>query len=250
MRKSILTFSPITLAIIVDFTANTVFAHPDEHLVAPSNDNVAASFDLVHAKVVKKDNYLTFQTAVRDSIGSEKPQATGRLAGAEVYSYVWPTTLNSSAIGFESDKGIVALAVTSHPDFDDTPKYDENGDGDLTNDGANWHSHWVVLVEDATCKGGLKVRDIPKGATPKVPVTWPELPIYIDSPDYAPQFTSRELRVEVPTSDIGLNDNFSFDAVTAVLQVNQNIHAPLLCVTGVYDIASGDLSLPGKVSNR
>ena len=38
-----------------------------------------------------------------------------------------------------------------------------------------------------------------------------------------------------------------FDGVTAGLQVNANIHAPLLCVTDVFDIASGDLSLPGKL---
>lgn len=36
-------------------------------------------------------------------------------------------------------------------------------------------------------------------------------------------------------------------AVTAMLRVNENVHAPLFCVTDVFDIASGDLSLPGKV---
>jgi hypothetical protein len=30
--------------------------------------------------------------------------------------------------------------------------------------------------------------------------------------------------------------------------VNTNIHAPLLCVTDVFDIASGDLSLPGALN--
>ena len=32
------------------------------------------------------------------------------------------------------------------------------------------------------------------------------------------------------------------------LKVNANIHAPLLCVTDVFDVASGDLSLPGKIN--
>jgi hypothetical protein len=40
--------------------------------------------------------------------------------------------------------GILALAVTAHPDFDDTPLFDENADGDPANDGKSWHSHWVV----------------------------------------------------------------------------------------------------------
>ncbi len=46
-----------------------------------------------------------------------------------------PTTLDSSVIGFDGKKGIVALALTAHPDFDDTPLYDENNDGNLANDG-------------------------------------------------------------------------------------------------------------------
>ncbi|EGU32549.1 hypothetical protein [Vibrio scophthalmi] len=240
----------VTTALCVALSSSTAFAHLDEHIIADSNQDVVASFDVVHAKVVKKADHLIFQTEVRDAIGEVKPQAVGQLAGANVFSYVWPTTLNSADIGFEQDKGIVALAVTAHPDFDDTPKYDENGDGDLANDGALWHSHWVVLTEDAQCPEGLTVRDIPAGETPKVPATWPELPIYIDSPDYAPKFTDKELRVKVPKADIGLNDAFNFDSVTAVLKVNDSIHAPLLCVTGVYDIASGDLSLPGEVSRK
>ena len=39
-----------------------------------------------------------------------------------------------------------------------------------------------------------------------------------------------------------------FDGVTAGMRVNVNVHAPLLCVTDVFDVASGDLSLPGKVN--
>jgi hypothetical protein len=35
----------------------------------------------------------------------------------------------------------VAAGPTSHPDFDDTPLSDENGDGDPANDGDVWHGH-------------------------------------------------------------------------------------------------------------
>jgi hypothetical protein len=38
-----------------------------------------------------------------------------------------------------------------------------------------------------------------------------------------------------------------FDGVTAALRVNADLLAPLLCVTDVFDVASGDLSLPGKI---
>ena len=40
----------------------------------------------------------------------------------------------------------------------------------------------------------------------------------------------------------------SFDAVTAHLQVHPEAATPLLCVTGTYKVASGDLSLPGTIA--
>ena len=38
-----------------------------------------------------------------------------------------------------------------------------------------------------------------------------------------------------------------FDGVTAGLKVDGNLHAPLLCVSNVFKVASGNLSLPGQV---
>jgi hypothetical protein len=51
---------------------------------------------------------------------------------------------------------------------------------------------------------------------------------------------------EVPGSLSGAR-GAGYDGVTAALRVNADVHAPLLCVTDVFDIASGDLSLPGRV---
>jgi hypothetical protein len=39
----------------------------------------------------------------------------------------------------------------------------------------------------------------------------------------------------------------SFDDVTSGLRVNASVHAPLLCIANVFDIASGNLSLPSKI---
>ena len=115
------------------------------------------------------------------------PVPVGELAGSQVLSYVWPTSLNPSVVGFEGDTGILALVATSHPDFDDTPLFDENGDNDPGNDGALWHSHWVVLMPNERCgEGALAVRDIEEGTEPDMPATWPGLPIFIDSPGYSP----------------------------------------------------------------
>ena len=63
---------------------------------------------------------------------------------------------------FGNTEGIVALALTSHPDFDDTPLWDENSDANFDNDGIIWHPHWVVLTEDKRVKGGLSVKQFDK----------------------------------------------------------------------------------------
>lgn len=230
--------------------SSSIAAHDKHqgHILASKSPETLASFDIVHAKVTTQGAHLVFQQAVNGKAGIDKPKANGQLAGAEVYSYVWPTTLNSSSVGFDADQGILALALTIHPDFDDTPLYDEDNDGIKTNDGDNWHSHWVILVPDDRCgQGALKVKDIPPNTTPKLPVTWPELPLFIDSPGFDFSIESSEVLVKVPLSSVGFAQNFSFDGVTAGLRVNQQVHAPLLCVAKVFDVASGDLSLPGKV---
>lgn len=204
---------------------------------------------MLHVKVVTDGNDLVFQQEVRGKVGAKSPNKKGKLVGAEVYSYVWPTKLNSSTVGFEKDSGILALELTIHPDFDDTPLYDEDedGDGNKKNDGDKWHSHWVVLVPDNACgEGHLKVKDIPHDKSPKMPKTWPGLPIFIDSPGYKFSMKDSEVLVRVPLKEIGFPKQFSFDGVSAGLRVNQQVHAPLLCVTNVFDIGSGNLSLPGK----
>lgn len=148
-------------------------------------------------------------------------------------------------MGFEPGSGILALALTSHPDFDDTPQLDENSDGDKANDGGLWHSHWVVLTKDATCgPSGLKVRDIPEGTKLKLPATWPGAPIYIDSPGYDLRVNNDVTQIRVPLAAVGFPASFNYDGVTAALQVNADLHNPLLCVSSVWDVASGDLSLP------
>lgn len=202
-------------------------------------DAVVASFDIIETSIVTKGDNAVFTTRVRGEAGKDKPDATGKFEGSSVYAYVWPTSLDSGAIGFDKGQGIVALAVTFHPDFDDA-----------ANGGKNrhvWHPHWVVLAKDKACGAGLKVVDIPEGAKPKVPATWPGVPLLIDSPHYPTTFSGETVAVEIPLSLIGGIAGASYDGVTAGLKVNGNLHAPLLCVSDVFKVASGDLSLPGKV---
>lgn len=207
-----------------------------------------ADMDLVLTSVERRGDSLVFIERVAAEAGASKPTPGGKLAGSTVFSYVWPVSLDPSVVGFPKGAGTLALAATAHPDFDDTPLADESGDGQKGNDGALWHSHWVVLVPDEVCgPGALKVRDIPAGETPVMPATWPKLPLYLDSPGFTPSLKGPEIRVAVPLKAMGFPTTFRYDGVTAALRINASVHAPLLCVADVFDIASGKLTLPGKV---
>lgn len=245
------------LAAALALTAPVALAHgPARHATGTHDGGIAASpakavradFDIVHAKVSVKDRVATFHMAVSGSAGASRPAKTGALAGSRVFSYVWPVSLDPHAVGFERGAGTLALAVTAHPDFDDTPLFDENGDGHLKNDGGVWHSHWVVLQPDEACgKDSLKVVDIPEGSRPRLPKTWPGLPLLIDSPGWSPSFKGGSVNVRVPFDNVSALQAAKFDGVTAALRVNASVHAPLLCVAQVFKVASGDLSLPGQV---
>lgn len=220
--------------------AGAVQAQP---ITSPTDTAKAAPFDIVRTQVVAHGPDVVFRIQVREAAGELKPKAVGQFAGSAVYSYVWPTSLDSSAVGFEKNQGILALAVTFHPDFDDAAYGGVNRHV--------WHPHWVVLVKDEACgAGALKVRDIPNGAAPKVPATWPNVPLLIDSPTYPTTLAGHTVEVTVPAAVIGAPAGVKFDGVTSALKVNANLHAPLLCISDVFDVASGDLSLPGKVEHK
>jgi hypothetical protein len=210
---------------------------------AKADPAVPEPFDITRAAAETDGRLATFLMEVAGEAGASKPAPIGKLEGAAVDAYVWPTGLDPSVVGFARESGILALAVTAHPDFDDTPLFDENADGDPTNDGASWHSHWVVLGKDEACGAGLKVRDVSPGED-LLPETAPGLPIALDSPGMSPILKGSTVRITLPVQGA---EGASFDAVTARLQVHEQGKAPLLCVTGTYKVASGDLSLPGVI---
>jgi hypothetical protein len=227
----------------------TQAVHQKGAIVSAADTAKIAAFDILAAHAHRDSRLVTFHMTTNGTAGAERPDPVGALGGAPVVSYVWPTSLDPAIVGFEGGSGILALAATSHADFDDTPLFDENSDGDPANDGLAWHSHWVVLIPTERCgEGALGVRDIPAGETPAMPATWPGLPIFIDSPGYTPLFDGPEITVNVPFADPTAVSGATYDGVTAALRVDENIHAPLLCVTDVFDIASGDLSLPGSIN--
>lgn len=195
---------------------------------------------------------LVFDIQVAGTAGNTIPEARGQFDGAPVLAYVFPTSLSPTATGFSSDDGILTLVVTSHPDFDDTPLWDENGDGDYDNDGVVCHTHWVVLVEDDRAPGGLAVKETGEVEVATVlPPTSPGMPIYLGSPGFHVQLQGDTLRVMVPTPRAGGETDFSYDAITARLEVNtSDATRPALGVYHAYTILSGNLNLPFDVETE
>jgi hypothetical protein len=217
-------------------------------ITTAANTSLDPNFDILRATVSASGGKLTFTLDVTGTAGGTLPAATGAMLGSAVHAYVWPTSLDSAAAGFSAGEGILALAVTAHPDFDDTPDYDEDGDGKAGNDGKTWHSHWVVLAKDDACGAGLKVKDVAPGSDVKLPDTAPGVPLFLDSPDAKPAISEHTLQLTVPMpAGAGA---MKFDGVAAGLRVNSEMKAPLLCVSDVFKVASGDLSLPGTVDAK
>lgn len=221
---------------------------------SPQANAPAASPDLdistATVRHVSDLNILVFQQQVAGTAGATVPAAAGQLDGAPVLGYVFPTTLAPENVGFAAGEGIVALAATSHPDFDDTPLWDENGDRDYANDGIVFHSHWVVLVPDDRVAGGLAVKET-RQIEQDLPPTAPGMPMFLDSPGFSVTLKGNTLQLVIPIDRVGGRTDFAFDAVTAYMEVNQSDESrPMLGVYKVYDVLSGDLSLPYKVTTN
>ena len=222
--------------------------------IEPSPAKTSADFMLENAEVrhITDMDVMVFEQEVDGTAGGQVPQPKGQLDGAPVLAYVFVTDLDPETVGFGPIKGTLALAVTVHPDFDDTPLWDENMDGRYDNDGAIYHTHWVVLVPDKRVGGGLSVGQF-QDNDPKVvlPPTHPGMPIYLDSPGFTVRLKANRLQVIVPTYRLKGMVDFAYDAVTAYLQVNtSDPDRPMLGVYKVYDVLSGDLSLPFKTKKK
>jgi hypothetical protein len=190
-----------------------------------------------------------WEITVSGNAGKTTPTPVGQMNGAPVLGYVFPTTLKPTDVGFNQTDGIVALALTSHPDFDDTPLWDENSDTNYANDGVIWHPHWVILTKDDRVGGGLSVKEFDKDDKKVIlPPTNPGMPMYMDSPGFQVITNKNTIKVIVPDYRMNNNTDFSYDGVTCYMEVNtEKKDKPLLGVYEVFGVASGDLSLPYQV---
>lgn len=239
MKRSIFIIASLLLATIA-LSQNSEYSNDD--------------FKITNVEVTYHTNLdvLIWEITVAGNAGATTPSPAGKMNGAPVLGYVFPTTLKSSDVGFSENDGIVALALTSHPDFDDTPLWDENMDSKYDNDGVIWHPHWVVLVEDKRVEGGLAVKQFKKDdSTVKLPPTNPGMPMYMDSPGYGVKAINNTIKVVVPKYRMNNQISFNYDGVAAYMQVNtENLDKPMLGVYKVYSVASGNLTLPYTVKSN
>lgn len=218
---------------------------PERSVDTPTSLTPAFDVQSAEAQYDPASDSFVMSMSVAGAVGSVEPSAAGQVDGATVLGYVFPTTIPPQALGFLDVSGTVALAVTSHPDFDDTPLWDETMDADFGNDGAWYHVHWVVLVEDDGSSAGLSVPSQTDMAS--LPPTAP-MPMYLDSPGYHAFARGSTLSVVVPAWHLRGVDDFSYDALTARMVVDASGPAPVLRVEQVYGVLSGDLSLPFTAS--
>ena len=218
---------------------------------AQENEYKNDNFKINEVSVTHKPDLgiTIWEITVDGTAGKTTPTKVGQLDGAPVLGYVFPTNLKPTDVGFHQTDGIVALALTSHPDFDDTPLWDENSDKVFNNDGIIWHPHWVILVEDKRVGGGLSVKQFKKDdKTVVLPPTNPGMPMYMDSRGYPVKTHGNSMKVLVPDYRINNQTDFSYDGVTVFMKVNTSLdNVPMLGVYEVFGVASGDLSLPYKV---
>lgn len=216
----------------------------NQYITKYNNDNfIIENVEVTHHQDL---GVMVWEITVKGNAGMTTPTPAGQLNGAPVLGYVFPTNLKPNDVGFGDAEGIVALALTSHPDFDDTPLWDENADKVFDNDGLVWHPHWVLLTPDERVAGGLAVKQFdPNDDSVILPPTNPGMPMYMDSPGFPVTTEENQIRVIVPDYRMNYQTNFNFDAVTCYMQVNtEDMDKPMLGVYDVYSVASGDLSLP------
>jgi hypothetical protein len=210
-------------------------------------------FNIKAARIVynKAFGTLEFEITVAGKAGGTTPTPIGKFDMAPVLGYVFPTTLKAEDIGFSATEGIVAMALTSHPDFDDTPLWDENMDKRFDNDGIIWHPHWVILIKDTRVPGGFSVKEHKKAEQVTKPKTAADMPMYMDSPGYPVATEGKMIRLSVPAYHVNNVINFKFDVLTCYMQISApadgGMDKPMLGVYNVFQILSKDLSLPYQV---
>lgn len=116
MNPMRLNYSVLLLVCILNLVTGCT---DDDDMVTLSVDR---NFDITTTEATHHPELAQIEMTmtVAGNADATTPIPVGSVDGAPVLGYVFPTTLASSDVGFGDVEGIVAIALTSHPDFDDT----------------------------------------------------------------------------------------------------------------------------------
>ncbi|MFT5757433.1 MAG: hypothetical protein ACI9LM_002167 [Alteromonadaceae bacterium] len=250
IRHSIVTGLFITILTACNNSPSKVTPIPVAQVIEPTPElpgeaYISESFEIHSAQVKYEpvlDSYL-FTIETNADAASITPTPAGKVDGAPVLGYIFITDLLPADIGYTNVAGTVALAVTSHPDFDDTPLWDEDNNQQYDDDGIVYHSHWVLLEENKLATAGLAVVQASNSdvLTPTSPMA-----MYLDSPGYTILEKGDKLHVIVPVNAVKRKTNFTSKALTAYLEVDASGNGPLLKVERIYDQFPTELTVVNK----
>jgi hypothetical protein len=211
-----------------------------------------ANLEILSTKAIYNDDLqeLVLSIKVKGKAGATMPDSLGNMDGAGIVSYLFPTNLKAEDIGFGKTEGIVALALTSHPDFDFSPLWDENNNGVYNDDGRAWQSHWVILVKEARVGGGYAVKELNKEdhniILPKTAAI--NIPLYIDSPGFQVVIKDHTIKVVIPSYRINNKTDLKFNAMSCYMTYNlTDPNLPILGIRNIYYTASEKVLLPYSV---
>src|SRR5437660_3755927 len=93
-----------------------------EEIRSPPNPRVAAALDILRTDIRVEQGWALFSMELRGAPGGggARPARAARGARPEerkIVAYIWPISIDPSAVGFERGSGSLALAVAAHPDF-------------------------------------------------------------------------------------------------------------------------------------
>lgn len=241
-------FSPRPTGLVLGLLAGLLPGCGDEPVPTPTSTLPYATEPSLQAQglAVRYEAALdavVFEMRVAGDAGAVQPTPAGQVDGAPVLGYVFTTSLASTDVGFGAVEGTVALAVTSHPDFDDTPLWDEDQNGAYDDDGVVYHAHWVVLSEDERAPAGLAV--LPRREGDVLPPTAP-MDMYLDAPGFTVVEDGSAIRVVVPADRIGRKLDVEVGGATAYMQVDASgepllaVHGLVSQIDGVVPIADAD----------
>ncbi len=207
------------------------------------------NLEILSTKAVYKQdlNELVLSIKVKGKAGGTTPDSLGDINNAGILTYLFTTSLKAEDIGFSKTEGLVALAITSHPDLDFSPLWDENNNGVYNDDGRSWQAHWVILVKEERVGGGYAVKELKnEDQTIMLPKTAAgNVPVCLDSPGFQVVMKDHTIKVVIPSNRINNKLDFKFNAMSCYMTYNvSDPNLPKMGIRNIYYTAAEKTAMP------